>query len=273
MRNSISTVKNPLTVISVFAGLAEIAGTLVLPFVSENNQVVYIWFLMLFPALLVVLFFLTLNFNPKVLYAPSDFSDEKNYMDLFRPTSTSEKFRKLEVEMSEQEEEIPAKPEAGESQTTLTKQAALSAKERMLSYMQRDARSRYILAEELVIDRLASEFHAFPRRDIAFRHRHGSEIFDAVFEDKNGLILVEMKFFSEKGYPQRMRTTFDKLQDAYNSMPEGVRENSRFLLAIAYEMPEKMANRIRHELEGMRSDFSVPIEIRTYDINELIEHA
>lgn len=78
----VKKIKNPLTIIGLFAGIAEIAGTTVLPLVSDTVQSIFIWYVMGFPVLLVVLFFLTLNFNPKVLYSPSDFADEKNFMAL-----------------------------------------------------------------------------------------------------------------------------------------------------------------------------------------------
>lgn len=75
-------IKNPLTIIGLFAGIAEVAGTAVLPLVSLELQKFFVWYVMGFPVLLVVLFFITLNKNPKVLYAPSDFVDEKNFMKL-----------------------------------------------------------------------------------------------------------------------------------------------------------------------------------------------
>jgi hypothetical protein len=81
MDSKLTSVRNPLSVIAIFAGIAEISGTLVLPFISDGNQALYIWFLMFFPAVLVVLFFLTLNFNHRVLYAPSDFRDEDNFVN------------------------------------------------------------------------------------------------------------------------------------------------------------------------------------------------
>jgi hypothetical protein len=46
-----------------------------LPFLTTSNQSIFLWFLILFPSILVVLFFLTLNFNHTVLYAPGDYSD------------------------------------------------------------------------------------------------------------------------------------------------------------------------------------------------------
>lgn len=73
-------ISNPLTIIAIFAALAEIAGTMALATVASHLQSVFLWFVMLFPCLLVILFFATLNFNPKVLYAPSDFRDEKHFL-------------------------------------------------------------------------------------------------------------------------------------------------------------------------------------------------
>jgi len=74
------TIRNPLSVIAIFAGLADIAATVVLPMLKDGAQERFLWFVIVFPILLVVAFFLTLNFNPTVLYAPSDFKDEENYM-------------------------------------------------------------------------------------------------------------------------------------------------------------------------------------------------
>lgn len=73
-------ISNPLTIIAIFAALAEIAGTISLGIVDASLQSVFVWFVMLFPVLLVASFFLTLNFNPKVLYAPADFRDDKSFI-------------------------------------------------------------------------------------------------------------------------------------------------------------------------------------------------
>jgi len=73
------TIKNPLTIIAIFAGIVEVSSTTVLPFISDAVQSTYIWFLMLFPSILVLVFFITLNMNSKVLYAPSDFQTDDGY--------------------------------------------------------------------------------------------------------------------------------------------------------------------------------------------------
>ncbi|MFV3326606.1 hypothetical protein ACNFG0_09045 [Pseudomonas sp. NY15372] len=109
IRDSAGHIRNPLTVISRFAAVAEISGTAVLPFIEPANQATYIWFLMLFPAFLVGLFFLTLNFNHKTLYAPSDYKNQNHFLNLFGITTADERRDKLEAEL---QEESPPSPNA-----------------------------------------------------------------------------------------------------------------------------------------------------------------
>ncbi|WP_122666035.1 hypothetical protein [Pseudomonas viridiflava] len=68
---------NPISIIAIFAALCEASATTVLPHLNEENRQIYIWFLIAFPSTLVILFFLTLNFNSKVLYPPADRSGER----------------------------------------------------------------------------------------------------------------------------------------------------------------------------------------------------
>ncbi|MDJ1481870.1 hypothetical protein QNI16_15320 [Cytophagaceae bacterium YF14B1] len=88
MANKVGTIKNPLTIIAIFAGIVEISASTVLPFIEKDIQYIYIWFLMIFPTLLVICFFITLNFNNTALYAPSDFDEDKSFLE-----SNTKKFK------------------------------------------------------------------------------------------------------------------------------------------------------------------------------------
>src|SRR5882724_5154054 len=81
MVGKIKAVNNPLTIIEIFAALAEVAGTVALGLVDKTLQQTFVWFVMGFPIFLVALFFATLSFNPKVQYAPSDFKNEENFLN------------------------------------------------------------------------------------------------------------------------------------------------------------------------------------------------
>lgn len=80
MVDKINKVSNPLTIIAIFAGIAEVAATVALGLIAAEVQRVFIWFVMLFPILLVLSFFVTLWYRPQALYAPSDYRDEDNFM-------------------------------------------------------------------------------------------------------------------------------------------------------------------------------------------------
>ncbi|TGK37244.1 hypothetical protein [Leptospira andrefontaineae] len=102
MIEKISPVRNPLTIIAIFAGIAEVSGTIVLPFLKEQNQNIFIWFLIVFPSILLISFFFTLNFNNRVLYAPSDYQNEENYIKVFRYNEIENRSQSIEVTRSEQ---------------------------------------------------------------------------------------------------------------------------------------------------------------------------
>jgi len=84
-----SKVNNPLSVIGIFSTLTEVVGATVLPFLSERNQNIFIWFIVIFPVLLVGLFFLTLFLKHNVLYAPGDFREDKTYLDALKTSKST----------------------------------------------------------------------------------------------------------------------------------------------------------------------------------------
>lgn len=73
-------IKNPLTVIGVFSGIAEVSMTIAISFFDTDQRNIFIWFIIGFPIMLVLLFFITLIFRAEVLYAPSDFKNEENFL-------------------------------------------------------------------------------------------------------------------------------------------------------------------------------------------------
>lgn len=83
--------------IAIFAGVSEIMSTVSLNYLSDGTKNIFIWFIIIFPSLLVILFFITLNFNPKVLYAPSDFRDDKIFLNSISGSFNTASDNKIEV--------------------------------------------------------------------------------------------------------------------------------------------------------------------------------
>jgi hypothetical protein len=75
-----SKITNPMTVIAIFAAISETSAAVSLPFLDNKDREVYVWFLISFPFYLLFLFFITLNFNSRSLYSPSDFDKDKSFL-------------------------------------------------------------------------------------------------------------------------------------------------------------------------------------------------
>jgi hypothetical protein len=99
---------NPITLIALFATLSETSAAISLPFLDSDDRDLYVWFLISFPFYLLLLFFVTLNFNYRSLYAPSDFQDENNFVKATSITKTVETGR-IEILPSH----IPSKTRKG----------------------------------------------------------------------------------------------------------------------------------------------------------------
>lgn len=69
-----------MTVIAIFAAISETSAAVSLPFLDNKDREIYVWFLISFPFYLLFLFFITLNFNYRSLYSPSDFGKDKNFL-------------------------------------------------------------------------------------------------------------------------------------------------------------------------------------------------
>jgi hypothetical protein len=80
MENIKQRITNPLTLIAIFATLSETSAAISLPFLDDEERDTYIWFLISFPFYLLFLFFATLNFNYRSLYAPSDFEKGEHFI-------------------------------------------------------------------------------------------------------------------------------------------------------------------------------------------------
>lgn len=86
-------ISNPMTIIAIFATLSETSAAVSLPFLDNEERQTYIWFLISFPFYLLFLFFITLNFNYKSLYAPSDFQKSKQFVKVIDDAARAEKNR------------------------------------------------------------------------------------------------------------------------------------------------------------------------------------
>lgn len=272
MVEKIGPIKNPLTIIAIFAAIAEISGTAVLPFIAPANQATYVWFLIVFPILLIVLFFLTLNFNHKVLYAPSDYQNEDNFLRSLPRATFAEKVLKIEAEIAEEatEPEAVLQPEKTPALVGEVSPSVQGATLSNQSLVRRSPQASYMLAEELIFRKLSKEFSAEIQREVKLGSLGGRYIFDGIVRDKGVTTVIEVKFLRHALMSSmQLRDTLGRIQQTAKLWPPEQTANLRVLLALASNEGFASQERVAAQIDRYRNEFSFPIEVRFYNLAEL----
>ena len=253
MIDKFGPIRNPLTIIAVFAGTAEISGTGILPFIAAPNQRIFVWFLIVFPTLLVVAFFLTLNFNHHVLYAPSDFKDEENF---FREASAWERDDKVAAEIGD----AVSVPLRG---ADFSVDSERSDGEIPSRYLERD---EYIRIERMVFDRLS--------REMGQRIRTGVKlgvskpfVLDGMVFGSDGVTAIEVRFVLDRASSiSRLGESVRRMQDAVDELPSQTRDSFSLVLAV---VTDKTAPHLMDSVRSAVGAASFPVQVRLFSVDEL----
>jgi len=262
----IGHIKNPLTVIAIFAAIAEISGTTVLPFIEPGNQGLYVWFLMLFPVFLVGIFFLTLNFNHKVLYAPSDYKNEDNFLKSFRRATAEEWEEKYREEYEEAAEE---------TRTEGKQDAGNHADQGQRNSFNRDRNSMLManafLAERLAINKLSKDLNLDFKTDVRFETpSHRKIIFDGLALDGDTIHAAEIKLFrNEHVNPSRI----DKVlleSEVMKGHLKGI-DSKEFILhfVAVIDNPEVDLRQVEERLKKYVSRYDANVRLHVVSLTDL----
>lgn len=308
MDNKLTSVKNPLTVIAIFAGIAEISGTAVLPLIAPDNQALYIWFLMLFPFALISLFFLTLNFNHRVLYAPSDFRDEDNFVNILKKSTYSEvlEYKEKETDAVVLEEVVeslspqiqidaitqPAEPANSDTasaprpsieQWVTSAETALLELDTATTRPQRnqiDLIARQIserrmrdarLAEKLALESLEKELGVSIDREMKIESGHSRFHFDGIARRGSSLTAIEVKYFRTRRSAPMNMSMWQELRRSLETLFQSLSEEQRRDFSFVLVLvSDNDADEVKRMAEKRLSDLPFPIAIKLYDFDALI---
>jgi len=291
MQNKVGVIKNPLSVIAIFAGIAEISGTMVLPHIAPGNQTIFIWFLMLFPFTLIILFFITLNWNYKVLYAPSDFKDEDNFVNL-QQASTSEVLLKIEDDLIHQENESSATSDESTHNITLNTSLTnlrevvdsldnkfthnkISSKEERAQQSeiikrinhQRIAEAR--LLEKHLIAKVQKDFSNTIHRDIKIESKNNKLIFDGIIQNGQSLTVFEVQRINLNTFKG---SYLSRLMDNYKSFYSGLTELEKHRFSLVFIVAtDDTISEIKTQLERLFSTIDFNYETKFYSIDSLTD--
>lgn len=243
MVEKIGSIKNPLTIIAIFAAIAEISGTLVLPFISNDNQAIYVWFLIIFPILLIILFFGTLNFNHKVLYAPSDYQNEDNFLQSLPKATLAEKVLKIEAEIAEEKttelsttSSQEVKPPSIHNPVQFSNNTSISNQ----NFFQRSKQTTYLLTEEIIFQKLTKEFNSEIQREVKLGGLSSRYIFDGIVRENGVTTIIEIKFLlNSLGSKKHLISALERIQESVKFLPNEQQKDLHILLVLICEEVNK----------------------------------
>lgn len=167
--------RNPLGIIALFITFIYAIAALVLgvtPSLDYSLKVPLVWFLIIFPVMILMVFSdLVANHHHK-LYSPMDYRTDDGFLETMSPQDI---IRKFESEV----QEIPNKPDS-----TITNSKY-------------DHIKNIILVEEQFVNLLAKSFTIDFRRNVRIPSIEGITEFDAIGISSGELVAVEVKYTSD----------------------------------------------------------------------------
>ena len=261
MIEKIGHVRNPLTIIAIFAGIAEVSGTITLPFLKENIQSTYIWFLMGFPSALVAIFFLVLILKREVLYAPSDYRNEETFYRFFQP---SDKSLLDKIDEESKDSEINGKEAPSRTLPDEKPQAIIA---------RRDFQAKSLLAEELVISKLSKNLKITFKRNVS-PIDNKEFYFDAVAQTSDRIYLVEVKYIRNLSSLRHRINVFYDVCAFYQTLPDPIKPKFEFIFALVIEADELHPlpfSEVDKTIQEIAQKFDYKTRIMLCNFKELVE--
>ena len=184
---------NPLGIIALFIVLCYAIACLLFGVAAQYLQPVerwpLIWFVVGFPVVVLFVFAWLVAKHHTKLYAPKDFPDSSTYL---RTLGIEEQKKRIEEEAAEVVAQAPAR-------TDVSAQPA-----------EQTIRRRLVIAEDLVMRELQSEFGVTINRQVAFGRDQG---FDGMFVKGGEAFIVEVKLSMSGRVSDRLWDTLDRIRN------------------------------------------------------------
>ena len=271
MVEKIGPIKNPLTIIAIFAGLAETSGTVVLPFITKDIQGTFVWFLIIFPTILVILLFITLNFNHRVVYAPSDFEDEENFMRSFVKSTIKDKVDKINEEfiVTEDKSVVVEDDLKTEQNIEVTETKNI---EYYKSLINKNIQATYLLAEELVMTKLSLLYKKPIDRELTFDSGSTRYKFDGFIRDGKELTAIEVKYINNsKNFEIYLSGPLAKLKDIYDFLDTETKRSFKLILAIVTNFDKQTNDLVALRISMITNKMNYRVDVKIYNLDELKE--
>jgi hypothetical protein len=249
-------VKNPIGIIALFISLIYGFANLLLGTTANSltpsERSPLIMFIVLFPVVVLGIFYLLVSRHHAKLYAPGDYKDDQSFL---RTLSPKEREQKIEKDIEEVLPQTPSEPASG-----LALQASESQTRSNLAIHE-----ELRLVEEKVISRFEREFNQRAERDVAVGDTGAT--FDALFKGHEKLTFLEIKAIRHPGISSSM--ILDRI--LYNALlaDRSLNSNFKLIVAVVYSFAEPELRRLEVSWRRKIERCPAAVEARFIPRNEL----
>jgi hypothetical protein len=272
------TARNPLGIIALFITLIYAMSVLLLGLsvhdLTSFNQTLLVFFIVLFPVVVLSVFAWLVVSHHKKLYSPGDFRSD----EAFNATSNippEELGRRLsrELEIENKDKQILENREPSEvgqpvekSETEIGNQGETTP---LVQTLYRQAAfARAYMAEGLVFQELQREFGGAVKREVRISTPKGIAVIDGLIETQRETIAVEVKLARDLGQLKKIIKPAWLQIGKYTSILNERYSNVHFILAIVVEFDDEILNieeMMRQWLEERNN-----VRVRVFYFNELL---
>lgn len=255
-----NTIKNPLTIIGIFAAISEISGTTVLAFLTEDIQKIFVWYVIFFPVLLVVLFFTVILTKHQALYAPSDFKTDEAFSGLIKNVQSQSSLESKNKKRSEIEE--------------IHEDSLISAKtvaeEKVVYNTLNSTKIDYFIAEELAIKKLSEEYGERFLQEKTFELGGKKYSVDGLINTPPKLSVFEIKYFPQIDTPSNgIARTYNYFKEIYERIDRSKYNTVVFNIIVVTPVSQPERDELQKKLEYFKQKGDLRININIYDFNTL----
>jgi hypothetical protein len=259
---------NPLGIIALFIVLIYAFASLVVGFGSNLEQAQktpLIWFLVLFPVLVLLVFAWLVSQHHMKLYAPTDYRDEKLFIYPMSPEAQRSKL--IEETKSAQLEQAEAEPPEQKTQVGSTAKDSPT-----LPKAQKPLASKFLLVEDLALRQLEAELQTPILRQVMVAGPDFRLSFDGMIQNPQQLVVIDVKYLATPNPPlsniQAALYRFSEFRSMYSAKDyKTFKAILVFVTEFSGEELERFKKRI---LKRIKSEV-VPTEFRFYSLKELKE--
>jgi len=252
--------KNPLGIIALFIvlvyGIAGFVFSSAAQHLQPAERAPLIWFLVIFPVVVLFSFLWLVALHHTKLYAPEDFKNEDSF---FRAMSPSEQRERIKEELQEIENDV-----------------GLTSDNATLKVIP----SNFFLAEDLVIREIESEFGVNVQRNVSIQHstpgkpKSGFFGIDAAFKSGNINYVVEIKYSPYNAFGERFDALIMRMKYFVSNFDTFINDCNLssyifIIVLVAESWTENIKELIQNNISKVSLSNKLSLDFRFYDLNEL----